>query len=127
MTEFNRKKSYRKYIYSPLTLFVLFLVLLVLLKAVWGVYSKEQLSAQYLDRERVEFEKIKARQDELAKSVEFLKTEQGVEAEIRSKFRAVKEGESVAVILGNEEATTTDLVAKPEPGIFQKFLGFFGF
>ena len=123
MTEFNRKKSYRKYIYSPLTLFVLFLVLLVLLKAVWGVYSKEQLSAQYLDRERVEFEKIKARQDELAKSVEFLKTEQGVEAEIRT----VKEGESVAVILGNEEATTTDLVAKPEPGIFQKFLGFFGF
>lgn len=126
MLEFNKKKSYRKFIYSPVTLFILCLVFLLLAKALFGVYGKERVSAGYLARQQTEYSKMKEREKELSDSVEYLKTEQGVEAEIRSKFRVVKEGESVAVIVDNDApATTTSATTTPKT-LFQKFLGFFG-
>jgi cell division protein FtsB len=126
MGEFNRKKTYRRYIYSPFTLLVLFIALLVLLKAVWGVSAKEKLSSDYLLREQAEYNRVLDRKKELAQSVEFLKTDRGVESEIRSKFRVVKEGESVAVIVGDEPATTTDVATTTPPGFLKRFLSFFG-
>jgi hypothetical protein len=123
MVEFNRKKTYKKYIYSPLTLLVLFIFFLVLLKALWGVYAKERLSSRYLEREQLEYNRILDRKKELAQSLEFLKTEQGMEAEIRSKFRVVKDGESVAVIVSDEktESTTTPTTT---PSFWKRLFGF---
>ncbi len=107
--ELNKKKTYRRFIYSPLFLLLLLSILLVLLKAVWGVYKKEEMSSNYLAREQLEFTKLKSREKELGKSVEYLKTEKGIEAEIRSKFRVVKEGESVAVIIDNDASNTAPI------------------
>ena len=126
MVEFNRKKSYRKFIYSPLALFLLLLVFILLLKAVWGVYAKERRSAAYLDREQGEYNRVMDRKKELAQAVDYLKTDRGVEAEIRSKFRVVKEGESVAVIVG-DEAPPPALATTTPPTLWQKFTGLFGF
>ncbi len=126
MAEFNKKKTYRKYIYSPLVLLLLFILLLLLLKALWGVYSKERLSLTYLERERSELNRILDRKKELAQSVEYLKTDRGVEAEIRSKFRVVKEGEEVAVIVGDDPVATTTATTTPKTG-WKKFISFFGF
>ena len=126
MQDYNRKKGARRFIYSPLFLLILLAVLLLLGKAVWGVYNKERLSAQYLEQEQAELSRIQARETELEQSVEYLKTDKGVESEIRSKFRVVKEGESVAVIIDDEPkvsppATTT------QPTFWQRFASFFGF
>lgn len=106
MVDFNRRKPVRKFLHSPFALFVMLVVLLILLKAVWGVHGKEQTSAAYLNQQKTELDKIKARETELSNSIEYLKTDQGVEAELRSKFRVVKEGESIAVILDNDATTT---------------------
>lgn len=103
MSEFNKKKPYRKFLYSPLTLILLLVIFGVLLKALWGVYQKEKMSAEYLAREQNELQKLTDRQRELAKSVEYMKTEKGIEAEIRSKFRVAKEGELLAIIVDNDE------------------------
>jgi cell division protein FtsB len=126
MNGFNRKKSYRRYIYSPFTLFILFFMFLVMLKALWGVYSKERLSAEYLQKQQAELDRLTTRKSELANSVEYLKTDQGVESEIRSKFRVVKEGESVAVIVGDEESTSTPVEIEKK-GFFSKYFGWLGF
>ncbi len=99
MLEFKKKKSYKKFIYSPFTLFLLFLILLVFLRAVSGVYQKERTSARYLEKEQEKFAAVSARQKELADSVDYLKTEKGIESEIRTKFRVVRDGESVTVIV----------------------------
>lgn len=77
-------------------------------------------------REQAELNKILERKKELAQSIDYLKTEQGIEAEIRSKFRVVKDGESVAVIVDDDKPTTT-IVASSSPSLWQKFTGFFGF
>ncbi len=102
MSEFNKKRPYRQFIYSPITLFFLLIILAVLLKAGWGVYQKERKSAEYLSRAQSELEKLTVRKNKLEESVEYMKTDKGIEAEIRSKFRVVREGEMVAVIVDNE-------------------------
>jgi cell division protein FtsB len=106
MLEFRKKKKIRKVIYSPIILILLFLLFVILAKGVWGVYQKEKLSAFNLKKEKIELERLQKREKTLASSIDYLKTDQGVENEIRTKFRAVKENEKVAVII-DEEATTT--------------------
>ncbi len=126
MPEFNasfkKKKNYKKVIYSPFVLFFLFLILLILLKAVWGVYKKEQISAQYLQKEQEQLAAVSSREKELASSIDYLKTDQGIEAEIRSKFRVVREGESVAVIVGSDATDTPNIATTTSPGLWQRFL-----
>lgn len=123
MVEFNRKKTYKKFLYSPLTLFILFILFLVMLKAIWGVYAKEQMSARSLEREMAEYSKMVAREKELAQAVEYLKTEKGVETEIRSKFRVVKEGESVAVIVDNDDKAVPVATTTPKKGFWKRIFG----
>lgn len=107
MREFQKKKKIRNWIYSPLSLLVLLILFIVIAKSLFGVYQKEKISAANLERERIELAKLVAREDNLASSLEYLKTDAGVESEIRGKFRAVKEGEQVAVIVDNEAATSS--------------------
>ena len=128
MSNFNKKKTYKRFIYSPVSLFLLLVVLLVFLKALWGVYQKEKISAEYLLKEQIDLDKITERQKSLAQSVEYMKTDKGIESEIRSKFHVVKEGELVAVIVDNDASNTSDVSTTTIPAsLWQKFWELFGF
>ncbi|MDQ5893143.1 MAG: hypothetical protein QG640_154 [Patescibacteria group bacterium] len=108
MLEFQKKKKLRKVLYSPIVLLLLAILFVLLLRGVWGVYQKDRLSSGNLEKERMELEKLTLREKNLAASLDYLKTDQGIESEIRTKFRVVKEGEEVAVIIdGQIEASTT--------------------
>ncbi len=123
MHDFQKKKRIRKILYSPLVMIVLAILLIILVRGVWGVYTKAQLSAQNLERERLELEKLALRQKSLASSIDYLKTDQGVENEIRTKFRAVKEGEKVVVIVDNQASMTpAQSQATSTRGIWYKIL-----
>ncbi len=127
MPNFNKKKTYKKYIYSPFTLLLLFIILLALLKALWGVYQKEHMSARYLEREQKELAKMEQRQKTLTQSVEYMKTDKGIEAEIRNKFRVAKEGESVAVIIDGEASTSPTVpTTSKSRGFWSTLLKWFG-
>lgn len=121
MTEFNQKKAYKKVLYSPLVLFLLLCILLVLIKAFFGVYEKEKMSALKLSRQKAELEKALSRQKTLSDSVSYLKTDKGVEDEMRNKFRVVKDGEMVAVII-DDDSTTTTATSTQEKGFWSGIL-----
>ncbi len=107
MLEFQKKKKIKKILYSPIVLIILALLVVFLIKGAWSVYKKESLSMQNLEKERIELEKLLLREKSLASSLDYLKTDQGIESEIRSKFRAVKEGEKVAVIVDEQVPTSS--------------------
>jgi len=114
MLEFNRKKTYKRILLSPLTLLLLFFILLILLKAVWGVYKKERTSVGYLQKEQEKLAVVVSREKELREAVDYLKTDKGLEAEIRSKFRVVREGESVAVIVDDDPVSVMQATSTPD-------------
>lgn len=102
MHDFQRKKRIKKILYSPVVLLLLAIIFIIMLRGVWSVYKKSQISLENLEREKIELSKLIERQKNLANSIDYLKTEQGIEDEIRTKFRVVKEGEHVAVIIKEE-------------------------
>ncbi|MDO8430518.1 MAG: hypothetical protein Q7S72_00815 [Candidatus Taylorbacteria bacterium] len=120
MLEFQKKKKIRRILYSPIVLIILSGLLIVLVSGVWGVYKKTQLSIENLEREKMEFEKLVIREKTLASSIDYLKTEQGIENEIRTKFRAVKEGEKVVVIIDNQASVTPTGVSTSTAGFWYK-------
>lgn len=79
--------------------------------------QKAVVSKEHLAQAEASLENIKDRRDILEKNVQYLSTDEGIEAEIRSKFRAVSPGEKVVVIIdGGVSATdtaTTTTVSKP--------------
>ncbi len=111
MLEFQKKKRIRKILYSPITLILLTVLMAIISRGLVGVYKKARLSLQNLEREKIELEKLVVREKNLASSIDYLKTEQGIENEIRTKFRAVKEGERVVVIVDNQASTSPLTIA----------------
>jgi cell division protein FtsB len=110
MLDFQRKRNFRKILYSPLVIVLMAVFFVILSSGVWGVYNKSKLSSANLLREQLELAKLEDRQKNLANAIDYLKTEQGLEDEIRTKFRAVKEGERIAVIIDSDKGTTTPAV-----------------
>ena len=111
MLEFQKKKKIKKVLYSRTVLIFLAIIFIILLRSLYGVYKKESLSMQNLDMDKNELAQISERQKDIANSLEYLKTDQGVESEIRNKFRVVKEGEKVAVIIDDQTSSTPATVA----------------
>ena len=105
MHEFRQKKRPLKFYYSNALIFFLFVIFVLVLKGVWNIYVKERLAiADKIDRVE-DIASLKSRKLFLENELNRLKTENGVEREIREKFNVKKEGENVAVII---YATTTE-------------------
>ena len=113
---YGKRHKVRKVMNSPITVILLVVVIIVLLRATWNIYGKVDLSRTKLNEAQSTLVKLQQRGDDLQAQVNRLSTEQGVEAEIRTKYKGIRAGESVAVIVGDDsvasatEASTTQSV-----------------
>jgi cell division protein FtsB len=108
--KYGKRSPWKKIISSPLTLFILLITFIVLTKAALSIHEKALLSETKLEIAKTELADLKAHQQNLANKISYLSTDQGVEAELRTKYRAVKDGESVAVILDDQTANVNNTV-----------------
>lgn len=112
MLEFQEKKKIRRIAYSRPILAVLVIFLIIFANAAYGMYNKYMETGENSDIALREKAGMKAKQTELESRLEQLKTDRGVEEEIRKKFRVVKEGEGVIIVVDNKisdkTATTTN-------------------
>ena len=123
MRELERRRKFKSIVQSPVMLVVFLVVVAFMGKSVWNVYQKEQVSASRLERTQNEMAGLEARNATLTKSVDYLKTNEGIDAEIRNKFRGVRDGEEVAVIVESHAASTTIATVH---SWWSRFLHFFG-
>jgi len=108
--KYRNRSTWKSIFGSPITLVLALVALGFFAKAAWNVHQKAELSAARLAQAQHEFAKLQERQRDLSFKVERLSTEEGIEAEIRTKYRAVKADESVAVIV-DDKSTTADLAS----------------
>jgi len=131
--KYSNHSLWKRYVYSPVTLILILIVFVILVRATWKMNQKVSASSLRLAQAQVEFEKLETRQGDLSTKINKLSSEDGLKSEIRSKYRAVKQGESVAVIIEDGiQASSTASSTSPHsksPGfwsrIFQK-IGFGG-
>ncbi|MFC1802066.1 septum formation initiator family protein [Patescibacteria group bacterium] len=114
MLDFKEKKRVKKIVYSKITLFVLFVLVILMLKAVFGVYKSARVTAVKKNEAEIVFKNLEDRELSLKEEVSRLSTDKGVEEEIRDKFGMVKEGEKIIMLIndGGEENQEADFLNK---------------
>ncbi len=102
MKEFQQKEERKSKLYSRYTLLFLFVMIILVGKGLINIYQKNISSREEVNLVELKKQSLQNRYDDLSNKVEDLKTPQGVEKEIRSKFDVVKPGESVIVVVDKE-------------------------
>lgn len=101
---------------------VLLVVLAFLLNSVSKVYNKKEEAQKVLSRMEEEKAKLEKRSQFLKESLAKLQTRGGLDFEIRRKLNVAEVGESVAIIVEEENSTTPPT---PSASFWQKFKNFF--
>lgn len=120
-----------KFITSPIALFGLVIVMAILAKASYNIYSKQSVSEERLAQATEELSRLEDRRVLLENNLGLLSSAEGIEAELRTKYRAVKPGESVAVIVSSTDpvkvtAASLDAPVLKKKGFIYKLLQIVG-
>ena len=111
--------------YSVPVLFLLFIIFAFLSSKAFALYQKGSEVRGKAEEVKADLAKLEARQGELQKKVDFLKTERGKEEEMRSRFMIGKEGEGVILVVEEKSSTTAGRKASKPSSWWSGFLNFF--
>ncbi|MBU6431341.1 MAG: septum formation initiator family protein [Patescibacteria group bacterium] len=126
MLEFQEKKRLRNILYSKVTLFAIFILLIFVARATISVYYKQKASGENLAKVKEEAAGLEKRKKTLVSEIDRLSTDKGAEEEIRKKFLVGKAGEQVIVIVDDDKINKDETVGNiGKKSFFSKFLDFF--
>jgi cell division protein FtsB len=129
---FQGRRTLRYVFNSPITLVVLIIAVALLSRSVFDIYKRNQMATiNRVDTDK-KLSELEAKKDRLATEIEKLKTNRGVEEELRNKFQITKDGERVLVIVDETRpagvVNTEVPVESPSPdGFIKRTLKYFGF
>lgn len=99
----KRNRPGRSLLSSPFALVGALIVLVFVVQATGNIRSRVEISERRRLQAEAEKNKLIEHENKLVAEISRLSTDQGLESELRTKYRAMKEGESVAVIIDNKE------------------------
>ncbi len=108
MLEFQEKRRLKKILYSPFILVILIIILILMFRAVWGIYIKNDFTKHNLDRVNDDYYNLKQREEKLIDEISFLKTTDGQEEELREKYGVAKPNEEVIIIVNQNQKLVDD-------------------
>ena len=112
-------------LYSRSILVSFFVFSLILIVSLIRIIPKNIETSQNKKMVADRINKLQLEADGLNSKIDKLKTDYGVEEDLRSKFGVVKEGENMIVIVDDQKDKANDQI--PENRSFWQFLkGFFG-
>jgi cell division protein FtsB len=106
MLQFYQQQTWRVLLTSPLALILLALLCLGMLRIVYERYSIEREMAARRFESELQLDALRGRKEQLAKKVEYLSNDRGIEAEMRRNFNVARPGEQVVIILDKEPEST---------------------
>jgi len=118
----QRKVTFRKILQGKFAFLFAILILVFLGRGAVLTYMKERESAKLAQSAKDKLFQLKARQNSLTEKINFLRTSEGIESELRSIYNVAKSGESVVLIIDSKTATTT---LPPSKSWWQKIQAFF--
>jgi cell division protein FtsB len=128
MAVFKKSRTFKQVFYSRPVFILLVVLLLVAAHGTWKIYEKAIIAAEQKDRAAKDLADLKAREMDLEAKIASLKTDRGLEEEIRQRFSVVKNGESVVVVVdpSTQQGTSTQDTDSGVSFWWHKFLGIFG-
>ncbi len=123
MNDFQRKRKIRKVLYSRGVMAGVFLLLLLISKATWGLYAKERESKKNLDRVEGSLAALTIRKERLQSDIARLNTPEGIESEIREQFQVAKPGEKMVMLVDDPHSTPAE--PPPPRSLMSRFFDLF--
>ncbi len=117
--DFKRKKNFRRALFSRTTIFIVLSISAVIIWSVINLIPKVQETGQNKREAVNELGRLTTQEETLTLKLDELKTDAGLEAAVREKFRVVKDGEGLIVILNSSDAK-----AAANGGVGQKLVDF---
>lgn len=102
MREFEQRRHPARLLGKRLVTALLFLMLVLAMKGAWGVHEKKKETDRLRADAEAKMHELGERSAALGETVAKLKTEEGIEAELRRQFEAGKEGEGVIIVMDGE-------------------------
>lgn len=125
MLDFQQKWKVKSFMYSKGMHMFLFIVALYSLFSAYTVYQKKRQSDIDVKGAEQRLLALSAKEVGLLQEIDHLQTDEGLEAEIRSKYSVAKEKEQVVVLVEDEPNMTNDVEQKK--GFWVNLAKFFGF
>lgn len=125
MQPFQERKKLRKILYSKITLLVLFVACVLVARGAWGVYQKARIADSERNQALKAREELQGRAAELEASLTRLRSDQGVEEELRQKFTVAQPGESVVIVVDETDKTSKNSDTAKEGGFWSRVVDFF--
>lgn len=122
MIDFQQKRQFKKVMYSKVSFLILFISVFFLAKSTYNIYKKSKLSFDNYTVVKRDYESLKDRKDMLDSEINRLKTDNGIEEEIRGKFNVAKPGETVVMVINSSTSTET---SNPNKSFWSSFWGIF--
>lgn len=127
MIPFQERKKIRKIIYSKVSLVVLLVAVFFVARGAWGVHQKAQIALSERDIARASLTELESRNAELEASLVRLKSQHGLEAEVRQKYTVAKQGEDIVVIVDGDPKNDAVSGNSEDLSLWSKISMFFGF
>jgi cell division protein FtsB len=108
MKDYQKNKNLKSFIYSRPVIILLFLLVLIFAYGVAGFWRRMQVTTEnrvLAERKIADLEQEKKR---LVSDIEKLKTDDGVEDSIRSKFGLAKAGEGMIVVVDQKDVVSNE-------------------
>ncbi len=113
--------------YSKVSLIVLFGVLFVVGRGAWRIQEKVAVARAERDLTARSFADLTSRTEELEASLVRLKSDHGIEEELRQKFTVARPGEEVVVVVDESAKKGKNGEAVQGDGLWSRIVSFLGF
>ncbi len=124
MIDFQQKRQIKSVVYSKVFFILFFVLVFFLSKATYNIYQKSKLSSDNYFTVKKDYDSLKVRKEMLESEINRLKTDSGIEEEIRGKFNVAKPGETVVVVINSSGSTSVD-TSNTSKGFWASFWGIF--
>lgn len=116
-----KKKSW---FYSPILAVVLLVLVVWTGIATFSAFQKQHEAIELRDEAVREKTDLMAKQNDLNQKIQNLSTDEGMEAEVRERYRVVKPGEQLVIVVDNKDPNASPTTP---PTFWQKVKEFVGF
>ena len=123
--KYQEIRKARSFLYSWKVIAILALITLFFIHSTWVVYQKKLESERGVRSATEKALVLEKQEADLKQNTDNLRTEAGVEAEIRSKFSLAKSDEGVVVVFEDKDATSTTSIV--QYGFWHKIRLWLGF
>ena len=120
---------FKRILYSWLSIAILSIAVIVVAHSSLGVFEKAEDSAKSLTQAEVELARASLRQNFLMGEIKKLESPDGIDKEIRNRYRVHKAGEKLIVLVDGEDAVASSSATstpRDKRSFWQSLFHFFG-